>query len=132
MHESVRTARLMGTLRESSGSTHITRGGSPGMRETDEEKARVRERNLRWMEALWEGTNTSAKEEDQKEEGLAVVRALGGAARGTREGGAGGGHEHVRQGGGPEGRGTCSVSCIGEGVQERERGSRVRALATVV
>jgi hypothetical protein len=46
------------------------------MRETDEEKVRVRERNLRWMEALWEGTNTSAKEEDQKEEVLAVFRAL--------------------------------------------------------
>jgi hypothetical protein len=46
------------------------------MRETDGEKARVRERNLRWMEALWEGTNTSAKEEDQKEEVLAVFRAL--------------------------------------------------------
>jgi hypothetical protein len=46
------------------------------MRETDEEKVRVRERNLRWMEALWEGTSTSAKEEDQKEEVLAVFRAL--------------------------------------------------------
>src|SRR5918995_6509252 len=64
MRKSVRTARLMGTLRESSGSPRITGGGSPGMRQTDVEKARARERNLRWMEALWEGTSTSAKEED--------------------------------------------------------------------
>jgi peptidoglycan pentaglycine glycine transferase (the first glycine) len=34
------------------------------MRQTDVEKARARERNLRWMESLWEGTSTSAKEED--------------------------------------------------------------------
>jgi hypothetical protein len=37
------------------------------MRETDGERARARERNLRWMESLWEGTSTSAKEEDHKE-----------------------------------------------------------------
>ena len=53
------------------------------MRETDTEKARARERNLRWMEALWEGTSTSAKEEDQKEEVLAVFRDL---ARESRSG----------------------------------------------
>jgi hypothetical protein len=64
------------------------------MRETDGEKAR--ERNLRWMEALWEGTSTTASEENQKEEVLA------------------------------------GVSCTDEGVQEREGGSRVRALATAV
>ena len=46
------------------------------MRETDGEKIRARERNLRWMEALWEGTSTSSKEEDQKEEVLAVYRDL--------------------------------------------------------
>jgi hypothetical protein len=46
------------------------------MRETEVEKARARERNLRWMEALWEGTSTSAKEENQKEEVLAVFRDL--------------------------------------------------------
>jgi hypothetical protein len=46
------------------------------MRETDVEKARARERNLRWMEALWDGTSTSAKEEVQKEEVLAVFRNL--------------------------------------------------------
>ena len=34
------------------------------MRVTDVEKASGRERNLRWMESLWEGTSTRAKEED--------------------------------------------------------------------
>ena len=46
------------------------------MREIDREKIRARERNLRWMEALWDGTSTSAKEEHQKEEVLAVFRDL--------------------------------------------------------
>jgi hypothetical protein len=55
------------------------------MRDTDREKARTRERNLRWMEALWEGTSTSAKEEDQKEEVLAVFRALAREPRNERE-----------------------------------------------
>ena len=53
------------------------------MRETGGEKAR--ERNLRWMEALWEGTSTSAKEEDQKEEVLAVFRDLVRESRSERE-----------------------------------------------
>ena len=55
------------------------------MRETNIEKARDRERNLRWMEALWEGTSTSAKEENQKEEVLAVFRALVRESRSERE-----------------------------------------------
>ena len=55
------------------------------MRDTYTEKARARERNLRWMEALWEGTSTSAKEEDQKEEVLAVFRDLVRESRNERE-----------------------------------------------
>jgi hypothetical protein len=55
------------------------------MRETDVEKARTRERKLRWMEALWEGTSTSAKEENQKEEVLAVFRDLARESRNERE-----------------------------------------------
>ena len=59
------------------------------MRDTDREKARTRararERNLRWMEALWEGTSTSAKEEDHKEEVLAVFRDLVKESRSERE-----------------------------------------------
>jgi hypothetical protein len=46
------------------------------MRDTEVERTRTRERNLRWMEALWEGTSTSAMEEGQKEEVLAVFRDL--------------------------------------------------------
>jgi quinol monooxygenase YgiN len=55
------------------------------MRETNGEKARTRERNLRWMEALWEGTSTSAKEEDHKEEVLEVFRDLVSESRSERE-----------------------------------------------
>ena len=55
------------------------------MRDTEVERARARERNLRWMEALWEGTSTSAKEEDHKEEVLAVFRALVRESRSERE-----------------------------------------------
>jgi hypothetical protein len=54
------------------------------MREIDVERARARERNLRWMESLWEGTSTSAREEDHKEEILAVFRGL---VRESRSGG---------------------------------------------
>ena len=55
------------------------------MRETNGEKARVRERNLRWMEALWEGTSTTASEENHKEEVLGVFRALVRESRSERE-----------------------------------------------
>jgi len=55
------------------------------MRETNGEKARARERNLRWMEALWEGTSTTASEENQKEEVLAVFRARVKESRSERE-----------------------------------------------
>jgi hypothetical protein len=55
------------------------------MRETDVEKAKARERNLRWIESLWEGTSTSAKEEDQKEAVLAVFRDLVRESRSERE-----------------------------------------------
>jgi hypothetical protein len=53
--------------------------------ETDREKAKARGRNLRWMEALWEGTSTTASEENQKEEVLAVFRALVRESRSERE-----------------------------------------------
>ena len=54
------------------------------MRETDTEKARARERNLRWMEALWDGSSTSAKEEVQKEEVLGIFRDLARESRSER------------------------------------------------
>jgi hypothetical protein len=55
------------------------------VRGTDGEKTRARERSLRWMEALWEGTSTTASEENQKEEVLAVFRALVRESRSERE-----------------------------------------------
>jgi hypothetical protein len=36
----------------------------------------ARTRSLLWMEMLWEGTNTTVREEDRKEEVLAVFRTL--------------------------------------------------------
>jgi hypothetical protein len=56
-----------------------------GVRETEGEKAKARDRNLRWMEALWEGTSTTVREEDQKEEVLAVFRDLVRESRSARE-----------------------------------------------
>ena len=55
------------------------------MRETDGAKIKARDRNLRWMEALWEGTSTSTREEDQKEVVLGVFRDLVRESRSGRE-----------------------------------------------
>jgi hypothetical protein len=46
------------------------------VRVTGREWARVKSRNLLWLESLWEGTTTTAKEEERKEEVLAVFREL--------------------------------------------------------
>ncbi len=53
------------------------------MREAEIERAETRRRTVRWIESLWEGTNTTAREEDKKEEVLAVFREL---ARQSRSG----------------------------------------------
>ena len=45
----------------------------------------ARARSLLWMETLWEGANTTAREEDRKEEVLAVVRELARDSRRERE-----------------------------------------------
>jgi len=55
------------------------------VRETDGAKIKARDRNLRWMEALWEGTSTSTREEDQKEVVLGVFRDLVRESRSGRE-----------------------------------------------
>jgi len=44
--------------------------------EAESKRTGLRKRNLRWMESLWEGTTTTAREEDEKEEVLAVFREL--------------------------------------------------------
>jgi hypothetical protein len=46
------------------------------VRETEGETTGARTRTVRWIESLWEGTNTTAREEDQKEEVLSVFRDL--------------------------------------------------------
>ena len=58
------------------------------MRETEKGTTEVRSRNLCWMESLWEGTSTTGREENRKDEVLAVFRELVGGARsqgGVRE-----------------------------------------------
>jgi hypothetical protein len=46
------------------------------MSEANSENSKPRVRSLRWMEMLWEGTNTTAQEEHRKEEVLALFRGL--------------------------------------------------------
>ncbi len=46
------------------------------VREADSRRTEARTRTVRWIESMWEGTNTTAREEDQKEEVLAVFREL--------------------------------------------------------
>ncbi len=46
------------------------------MSEAQSENSEARTRSLLWMEMLWEGTNTTAQEEDRKEEVLALFRGL--------------------------------------------------------
>ena len=53
--------------------------------ETNNRKTEARTRTLRWIESLWEGTSTTAREEDQKEEVLAVFRELAGESRSQGE-----------------------------------------------
>ncbi len=54
------------------------------MSEAEIGRAEARRRTLRWIESLWEGTSTSASEENHKEEVLSVFREL---ARESRSGG---------------------------------------------
>ena len=42
----------------------------------DDKSGAARTRTSRWMEMLYEGVNTTAQEEDRKEEVLAVFREL--------------------------------------------------------
>ena len=43
------------------------------MREAEGGTTGARTRTVRWIESLWEGTNTTAKEEDKKEEVLTLL-----------------------------------------------------------
>ena len=46
------------------------------VREAESRRTEARTRTVRWIESMWEGTNTTAREEEQKEEVLAVFREL--------------------------------------------------------
>jgi hypothetical protein len=56
-----------------------------GVTEMDRRRTEARARTLRWIESLWEGTSTTAREEDQKEEVLAVFRELARVSRSKGE-----------------------------------------------
>ena len=55
------------------------------MREAESKRTGLSKRNLRWLESLWEGTSTTAREEDEKEEVLAVFRELVRESKSERE-----------------------------------------------
>ena len=55
------------------------------MREAESGTTGARTRTVRWIESLWEGTNTTAREEDRKEEVLSVFRDLARESRSEGE-----------------------------------------------
>jgi hypothetical protein len=55
------------------------------VRETENGTSEVRTRTVRWIESLWECTSTTTREEDQKEEVLAVFRELARLSRSAGE-----------------------------------------------
>lgn len=55
------------------------------MREAERKGTGLGKRSLRWMESLWEGTTTTAREEVHKEEVLAVFRELVRESKSERE-----------------------------------------------
>ena len=54
------------------------------MSEAPGENSDARTRSLRWMESLWEGAGTTAREEKHKEEVLSVFRELARESRRTK------------------------------------------------
>jgi len=44
--------------------------------EAESRRTGARTRTERWIESLWEGTNTTSREEDQKQAVLSVLRDL--------------------------------------------------------
>jgi hypothetical protein len=62
-----------------------TRIRTGGMSASQNDNSVARSRSLLWMEMLWESTNTTALEEDRKEEILALFRALVRDSRSNQE-----------------------------------------------
>lgn len=79
MRRCVRTARLLLGF----GWLFVGPYGGRGVGETEDRTTGTRIRTVRWIESLWEGANTTTREEDQKEEVLSVFRDL---ARESRSG----------------------------------------------
>ncbi len=48
-------------------------------------RTEARTRTVRWIESMWEGTSTTAREEDHKEQVLAVFRELARQSRNEGE-----------------------------------------------
>ena len=55
------------------------------MKRPESEGSEARKRSLRWMESLWEGAGTTAREEKYKEEVLTVFRELARESRRAKE-----------------------------------------------
>jgi hypothetical protein len=55
------------------------------MREGKSKHSNPRVPSLRWMEMLWEATNTSTQEERRKEEVLALFRGLANDSKSNQE-----------------------------------------------
>jgi hypothetical protein len=55
---------------------YATIGGRCTLSEAQSVRREDKTRSLRWMEALWEGTTTTAQEENRKEDVLWVFREL--------------------------------------------------------
>ena len=55
------------------------------MRETEAGTTEARSRTVRWIESLWEGKNTTAREEEKKDEVLSVFRELDSESRSEGE-----------------------------------------------
>ncbi len=84
MHQYAQTARLMARSGEAS-VVPVEMDERHDVRETESGRTEARTRTLRWIESLWEGTSTTAREEEQKEAVLAVFRELAGHSRSKGE-----------------------------------------------
>ena len=56
-----------------------------GVTEAESRRTGARSRTVRWIESLWEGKNSTAREENRKDEVLAVFRELARKSRSEGE-----------------------------------------------
>ena len=84
MHQRAQTARLIGRFYEASVvPTEMNEGHDVTQAESRRTEARMR--TVRWIESMWEGASTAAREEEEKEEVLAVFRELAKESRNQGE-----------------------------------------------